>query len=62
MVQNQPKKFPNGSGITRSPGLVWKHPALNYHLGYPWVVSHAHFPHIPLDTYMGGLKGGLILS
>ena len=22
MVQNQPKKRPNGSGITRSPGLV----------------------------------------
>ena len=23
MVQNQPKKCPNGSGITRFPGLVW---------------------------------------
>ena len=25
MVQNQPKKRPNGSGITRSPGLVLIH-------------------------------------
>ena len=24
MVQNQPKKHSNGSGITRSPGLVFK--------------------------------------
>ncbi len=24
MVQNQTKKCPNGSGITRSPGLVFK--------------------------------------
>ena len=30
MVQNQTKKCPNGSGITRSPGLVYKSVPLKY--------------------------------